>query len=76
MRLEADGILVLSRRNLRTLLAKLDGAPTGSACAILGGDEAPGFIVKAEEDEVHYAERPAGLMHPDTEAALIVEAGG
>jgi hypothetical protein len=69
--------LVLSRRNLLTLLAKLDGHPVNSACTIGGGDDALGYFVRAEEDEVHYAERevPAGMpkwgpMHPATEAVL------
>jgi hypothetical protein len=61
--------VVLSRRNLLALLAKLDGAPNGSAMAIMGGADAPGCIVRAEEDDVHYGDRPEGPgpMHPDTE---------
>lgn len=69
--------LILSRRNLESLLAKLDGHPPGSACILGGGSDAPGFFVKAEENEEHYADRevPAGmskwgLMHPDTERQL------
>lgn len=69
--------VILSRRNLKTLLAKLDGHPPNSACAIGGGIDAPGLWVIAEEDEAHYANRevPAGMtkygpMHPDTEAAI------
>lgn len=50
---------------------KLDGYPPNSACTILGGDDAPGFLVTAEEDSVHYAHRPFGSMHPVTEAALL-----
>lgn len=59
--------LVLSRRNLLTLLAKLDGYPPNSACTIMGGSDAPGVLVRAEEDDVHYQDRPAGRMHPETE---------
>lgn len=71
MRIE-PGRVVLSRRNLLSLLSKLDGSPADSACTI----EYDGVFVSAEEDEVHYSHpgRPAGLlpgvMHPDTEAAL------
>jgi hypothetical protein len=71
--------VTLSRRNLLTLVAKLDGNPPGSACTI-GAPRAYGeFWIVAEEDDVHYAHpdraevvgdaRP-GVMHPDTEAAL------
>lgn len=70
MKLRASNHLVLSRRNLLTLLMKLDGYPPWSLCTITGGEDALGFIVTAEEDEVHYATRPAGLMIPETEAAL------
>jgi homoserine kinase len=47
----------LSRRNLLTLLAKLDGHPPNSACTIQGGSDAWGYFVVAEEDEEHYAHR-------------------
>lgn len=64
--------VTLSRKNILTLLAKLDGNPPDSACTIVGGDGAIGLIMRAEEDDVHYAElgRPAGIMHPDTEDAI------
>lgn len=69
--------LILSRRNLLSLLAKLDGHPPDSACIIQGGSDAWGYFVKAEEDDVHYASREDwpyavkwGGMHPDTETAL------
>jgi hypothetical protein len=64
-------LVTLSRRNLLTLLAKLDGHPPNSACTIvLPGVEGPELRVKAEENELHYQNRPAppGPMHPDTEA--------
>lgn len=70
MRLTAPNYLVVSRRNLLTLLAKLEGYPEESACTIIGGIEAPGFILRAEPDEVHYAARPFGVMHEETEQAL------
>lgn len=66
--------VTLSRRNLKVLLAKLDGHPFQSAVTITNyGDH---LIVLAEEDETHYGQRQAeggpgpGPMHPDTEAEL------
>ena len=63
--------VTLSRRNLLTLLAKLDGYPTNSACTIFreceGGET---LHVTAEEDAVHYAEREPGEMHPVTETQI------
>ncbi len=70
--------VVLSRRNLRTLLAKLDGNPPGSLCTIGVPPQYGLFEVKAEEDEPHYADEArefrgvAGRMHPATERALVV----
>ncbi|MDQ2912252.1 MAG: hypothetical protein M3T56_03245 [Chloroflexota bacterium] len=68
--------VVLSRRNLRALMAKLDGSPPVSACTI-SYDTRDGvtLFVTAEEDAPHYQnpERdvPApGPMHPDTEERL------
>lgn len=81
MRVIKDGDRVvgvaLSRRNLRTLLAKLDGNPVDSTCRIAAPMLEP-FYVQAEEDVPHYmhADRPEeirgqyGVMHPDTERAL------
>jgi len=62
--------VVLSRRNLLALLAKLDDYPTQSTCTILGGDDAFGLTLRVEDDAVHYADRQAGAMHPDTEAEI------
>lgn len=70
MKLKEPNHLVLSRRNLLALLAKLDGYPPNSYCEIGGGEDAPGFRVTAEEDSVHYANRPPGAMHSDTEARV------
>lgn len=69
--------IVLSRRNLETLLAKLDGNPPDSQCQI-GAPRIYGeWWVKAEENDVHYANKTrgdaaglAGRMHPDTEAVI------
>jgi len=67
---ENEKAIVLSRKNLLSLLAKLDGHPKNSNCTIIGGDDAKGWFVKAEENEIHYAHRPAGIMHPETEKML------
>lgn len=75
MRLEWDEhgrfVLVASRTNLLSLLAKLDGHPPGSACILEGGSEAAGIRLKAEEDDVHYAHRDRGLMHEKTEKEVL-----
>ena len=63
-------VIVLSRRNLLTLLMNLDGYPEGSVCEIIGGKEAPNVLVRAEEDSVHYALRAPGVMRPETERAM------
>lgn len=59
--------IVLSRRNILSLLAKLDGYPKDSRCTIMGGDDAKGVEVAIEEDNVHYYDRPAGQMIAETE---------
>lgn len=58
--------VTLSRRNLRALLAKLDGYPDNSLLAIIKD----GVLVVAEEDAEHYGSAVPGVMHPDTEAHL------
>lgn len=70
MRRVGPNVLIVSRRNLYALLAQLDGHTPHQAPALLGGGEAPGFILLAEEDEVHYADRPFGVMSAITEAAI------
>lgn len=52
MRLENDGTVVLSRRNLKSLLAKVDDP--SSWRTLNGGADAPGVTVKAETDADHY----------------------
>jgi len=69
-------MVTLSRRNLLTLLAKLDGHPSNSACSIfLPGDDGPGLLVRGEENDSHYGKRlaPPGAMHPETETQMIAE---
>lgn len=80
MRVEIDGekiLVVLSRRNLETLISKLDGNPPDSACTIVAPAIYVPTFVKAEEDEEHYshADRHGfgpGAMHPTTEVDLFV----
>lgn len=63
MRRDPDGSIVLSRRNLLTLLSKIDD-PTSerTLTAGRGGVNGSGgtLIVKAEPDDLHYANREAG----------------
>ena len=59
--------LVVSRRNVLSLLAKLDGYPPGSRCTLGGGSDADGIELAIEEDDVHYKDRPAGRMIGETE---------
>lgn len=68
--------ITLSRRNLETLLAKLDGHPEGSACSIMkhqtvNGEEMTLWI-HAEDNDEHYESSGgfAGRMHPDTEERI------
>lgn len=72
--------IALSRRNLLTLLAKLEGHPPMSACTISfpGSREEPALVVTAEPDDLHYRGRavPPGPMHPDTEAWIAHVATG
>jgi hypothetical protein len=65
----------LSRRNLLTLLAKLDRKAAGDAstlCTIIKHDDThekypqscPVIVVTAIDDEEYYATRGAGEVHP------------
>lgn len=73
MRLE-ENKLVISERNARALLAKLEGYPEESACTI--GTPEGDFWLQIEPDEVHYKDRPAGIMHFATEVRLVDDALG
>ena len=59
-------VLELTRKNLETLLAKLDRP--GSSRMLINGDY--DIAVRAVEDEEHYADRPAGATLEDVEAQL------
>lgn len=54
--------MILSRRNLLTLLSKLDRVKAGefSYCTIVKPD---GTIVTAQEDDEHYGSRTPGMIH-------------
>jgi hypothetical protein len=65
--------ITLSRRNLRTMLQKLDMA--GSARTIYsdgwGPDGTWRLILCSEDDDEHYRDRkPPGPMHPQTEREM------
>ncbi len=63
--------LVLSRRNLESLLTKLDHP--GSAKTIYYDDPEHGrLIVVAEDDDEHYKKKGTtpGAMHPQTESDI------
>lgn len=75
--------IYLSRRNLLTLLSKLDRKELGeeTACTIIKNDNThPEFpqsmesvMVTAVEDDVYYAHRNPGMMHPADDPALKEE---
>lgn len=66
--------VVLSRRNLEALLAKLDLVSSGtpSCCAIAK----EGWMLKAEENDPHYGDAPAGQMHLNIEDSLSQPSSG
>lgn len=77
MKIEVDKLTVtvtLSRRNLQTMLAKLDGNPPGSFKTITKMADHSDYllVLRAEEDAPHYGSRGygPGEMHPNTETAL------
>lgn len=66
--------LVVSRRNLLTLLAKLDANREAGAqvSAVAIGDPDNVIILHAEEDEVHYdPERRAALGHAPVAGHMV-----
>lgn len=71
--------VVLSRRNLETLIAKLDGHPGNSEKTLVGPTMYPITVVVAEENEEHYSHESregvaAGEVHHETLAAMNVGA--
>lgn len=61
-------VVTLSRRNLQALLLKLDEPE--SARTLIRDFEDHRLIVRAEDDDVHYADREPGRMHPREEERL------
>ena len=57
MRQESDNHIVLSRRNLMSLLHMLDNRDKVRPTIVHGQ-----LYVEAEEDDVHYGDRQAGTM--------------
>jgi hypothetical protein len=62
-------LVVLSRRNVLTLLHKLDHMGD-SACTLVRACGPWTVILHAEPDAQHYAERDPGAVHPATEQFL------
>jgi hypothetical protein len=60
-------VVRLSKRNLLTLLAKLE--IHGDPRSILKGD---GTVVIAEPDEIHYRNHTPGPMKPETERLVSI----
>jgi hypothetical protein len=73
--------VVLTRRNLHTLLSKLDRAAAGetTACSLIKRDylhpthpqSMESIMVHAVEDAAYYTDREAGRMHPRDENTLL-----
>lgn len=68
-----DGImwnLEMTRHNLRTLLAKLDDPKSARTLGKTSEDLSSYILVKAVEDEEHYANRPPGEVYNPTLSEL------
>ena len=62
--------VTLSRRNLLSLLQKLDGMGDSARTLFRDCDNGWRVVVTAEPDAQHYEGRQPGVMHPLTEAAI------
>lgn len=64
--------ITLSKRNLLSLLAKLNGYPPQSCCTLKKLEGKVILTVCAEDDHTHYANRgyPPGEVHPETAEAI------
>jgi hypothetical protein len=60
--------ITLSRRNLLSLLHKLDMPGSHRTLEKVERGKAAVLVVHAEDDAEHYGDRPAGPMHELTEA--------
>jgi len=58
--------ITLSRRNLLSLLHKLE-MPGSARTIVKYSEDGEEVYVIAETDEIVYADRPPGNMHPETE---------
>lgn len=66
--------VTLSERNVRTLMAKIEGHPPESHKQLTRQvNHTVGLMVIVEDDEKHYGDRGygPGPMHPDTETAML-----
>ena len=68
------GHIVISRRNLLALLAKLETEPDSARTITAEDENGVTFAVTAEHDLAHSAGRgfPPGRMHPHTERVVRV----
>ncbi len=62
--------VVLSERNLLTLLAKVRRADSAATLVKFDTAGAHVLVVRAEDDETHYGARTPGPMHPLEEEFL------
>lgn len=70
MRIDPDGTIVLSERNLLTLLYKLgvEGSQRTLIKRVSGQHD---LAVKVEHDAVHYQEEAPGPMRPEIERFIL-----
>ncbi|MBV9100107.1 MAG: hypothetical protein JOZ46_01365 [Candidatus Dormibacteraeota bacterium] len=70
--------VTLSRRNLVTLLANLEGKPSYTDCSLYRrqSTDSPVLVVHVEPDSVHYRDRDVGSMPPSVEAFIQEHADG
>lgn len=61
--------ITLSRRNLRTLLLKLE-RPDSARTLVRTTDEGYILVIHAEDDDEHYQDRKPGPVHPAEENRL------
>jgi len=62
--------LVLSERNLRTLLMNIADEDNS---VVRYTEEGVLFVIRGETNEIHYKDRSAGLMDDETETKLLAD---
>jgi len=62
-------VLTLSRRNLVSLLHKLE-MPVSARTIVKDSDDGEAVFIQVKPDEEVYVDRPPGRMHPETEAFM------